>query len=76
MLHQGSVGRVQNKIKNALIYFQVFFCFFLQFWQISVFIMMYALNMAYFHEEEMSVRLCVKLEMRLKKFKTSLEVCF
>ena len=38
--------------------------------------MMYALNMAYFHEEEKSVRLCVKLEMRLRKFKTSLEACF
>ena len=74
MLHQGSVGRIQDKIKNALIYFQG--VFFRQFWKISVFIMMYTLNMAYFHEEEMSVRLCVKLEMRLRKFKTSLEACF
>ena len=36
MLHHGSVGRVQNKIKNTLIYFQVLFRQFLLFFIIKL----------------------------------------
>ena len=59
MLHHVSVGRVQNKIKNALIYCQVLFgAGFVVFHnKVCVFIMMYALNTAYFYEGEMSVGL-------------------
>ena len=49
MLHHGSMRQVQNKINNALIYFQVLFSQILFFFIIKfVFIIMYALNKAYF----------------------------
>ena len=50
MLHHGSVGRVQNKIRNGLIYFEVPFWqnFFFFHNKICVFIRIYAVNMAYF----------------------------
>ena len=62
MLHHKAVGRVQNKIKNVIICFQIYFGnFFVFHHKICVFIIMYALNTAHFYEDEMSVN-CLVVE--------------
>ena len=48
MFYHGSVGRVQNKMQNTLIYFRYFLAVFVVFYKIFVFNTMYALNAAYF----------------------------
>ena len=74
----GQWGRVQNKIKNALIYFQVpFLAVFVVFHnKFCVFIMMYACSKYdFFYDEEMSVRLYVNenvLENLLRMLDTAL----
>ena len=82
MLHHGSVGRVQNKIKNALIYFQVILWQFLLFFIIKFVFLSWCtlLTQLIFNEEEMSIRLydkvyCLFFIIYGSLLKTTLFVC-